>query len=147
MVLAKGITGFCNEDMLNTVEEIDAKAFRAACYEVALERGVTLVNIVECEYPFTYHKAIFDVDGERIQLLVNIYYGIGGFVKSSDPIQFCDIPSVLSTIGKHYKLLTEDELLTYPSSEELAKLDSEELKQLDYWKPRNQGEIIFNYWD
>ena len=147
MVLAKGITGFCNEGDLHTVEEIDAKAFRSICYDVALERGVTLVNIVECDYPFTYHKAIFDVDGERIQLLVNVYYGIGAFVTSDDPVRFCDIPAALSTLSTHYTLLTEDELLTYPSSEELAKLDSEELQQLTYWKPKNLGDIIFNHWD
>ncbi|WP_010287243.1 hypothetical protein [Kurthia massiliensis] len=147
MVLAKGITGFCSEDVLHTVEEIDAKAFRSACYDAALHPEVTLVNIIDCDYPFTYHKAIFNVNDERVIALLNNYYPIIGFVKDDDPLVFCDIPAQLQSLSEHYTLLDEDALMTYPTSEQLTQLDEYERHNIQHWAPRNLGEIIFNTWD
>jgi len=147
MVLAKGITGFCSEDALHTVEELDAKAFRAICYDAALHPDVTIVNFTDCDYPFTYHKAIFRVNDERIVALLNNFYPIVGFAKNDDPIEYCDIPPQLSTLSQHYTLLDEDTLLSYPSKEELAKLDECERESIRFWKPTSLGDIIFNTWD
>lgn len=147
MVLAKGITGFCKECDVTTIEENDYKEFRTACYDAALHPEVTLVNIVECDYPFTYHKALFDINDERVIVLLNSYYPLVGFAKDDDPLDFCDIPEQLTALSEYYTLLDEDTLLTYPTGKELQALDGEELAAIEHWKPRNLGEIIFNTWD
>lgn len=147
MVLAKGITGFCNECDVMTIGENDYKEFRTACYEAALHPEVTLVNIVECDYPFTYHKALFDINDERVIVLLNSYYPLVGFAKDDDPLDFCDIPEQLTVLSEHYTLLDEDTLMTYPTDKQLQALDGEELAAIEQWTPRNLGEIIFNTWE
>ena len=147
MILEKGITGFCDEKTLDDFGQVDYKLFRSICYDIALQADITLVNIVECDYPFTYHKAIFNVNGERILLLVNAYYPIAGFAKNDDPFMFCDIPSGFESLQNTYDVLDEDALLTYPTAKQLEGLDASEHEQLRFWKPRNLGEIIFNVWD
>jgi hypothetical protein len=147
MVLAKGITGYCSEDALHTLAEMDCKAFRSACYDAALHPEVTLVNITDCDYPFTYHKAIFRIQDERVIALLNNYYPIIGFVKDDDPLAFCDIPEQLQSLASQYTLLDEDTLMTYPTEEQLAQLDEYERQNIQHWAPRNLGEIIFNTWD
>lgn len=147
MVLAKGITGYCSEEEVHTLDEMDGKAFRSACYDAALHPEVTLVNIFDCDYPFTYHKAIFRINEERVIALLNNYYPIIAFVKDDDPLDFCDIPEQLKSLENQYTLLDEDTLLTYPTKEQLALLDEYERKNIQYWAPRNLGEIIFNTWD
>lgn len=147
MVLSKGITGFCKECDVTKIEEMDVKSFRAACYEAALHPDVTLVNIVECDYPFTYHKALFNIHDERVIALLNSYYPVIGFANDDDPLDFCDVPAQLMTLNVQYTLLDEDTLMTYPTTNQLQLLDGEELAAIEQWTPRNLGEIIFNTWD
>ncbi|WP_235852060.1 hypothetical protein [Niallia nealsonii] len=62
-----------------------------------------------------------------------------------------DIPILFDEFSVYYQIFYTVNL-NIPTSQVLMKLNedelnSEELKQMVYWKPETMGQIIFNYWD
>jgi len=52
------------------------------------------------------------------------------------------------SVSNYYRVLNTDELNIPLSIESISNtLDKVEIEQIDYWRPKTIGEVIFNYWD
>ncbi|NGY89580.1 hypothetical protein F3K44_02630 [Bacillus megaterium] len=91
-------------------------------------------------------------------MLLNAYYPFLALASTVEfqHINFIDDPALSKDFMPLYKVLSKEEL-SEPSNirkskgklslENKNKLNSSELEQIFYWKPKTVGEVIFNFWD
>lgn len=149
--LPRHITGF--SDGSAPPSEIDPKTFKAACRLVAaMERGS--VESFDLDLlSRSYYAATVRTDTDHATVLCNSIYPYVAFVPPNAfgfrDLEFVEPVSMGSLFARMTSLQPLDAawLRGEPRKEVLADLASEELKQLIYWKSRQIGDVIFNYWD
>lgn len=95
------------------------------------------------------HKIRLEARGIRITLLLNAFHPLVGFAEAEEhePI-FTDIPeSFLRAAQRTFTFLDKAVLTAPPDEAALSRLAPAEIEQLNYWRPRRLGDIIFNHWD
>jgi hypothetical protein len=152
MLLREGITGF------NSVSSFNFEDFKKLCYAISAYNNARLISFESHHTAKNFYEAKLDLCDEKVHLLINQIYPFIALASSVEyfNIQFTDhvISSDLAAYGGDFRLLSKYEL-----NEEI-KLDARtltvknenslnpaELKQLNFWKPKTVGEVIYNFWD
>lgn len=147
MLLPHGITGFDTDQSI--LLNMDSKQFRALCYNVSLQKNVTLLTICEASYPSNYLCAKFAVNEQPVQILLNAYYPYvtSTIIAEEGHLVFCELPKELQGFEQHYQLVSKQELNALINPYSIEQLSDIERAQINNWSPRNIGEVIFNTWD
>lgn len=160
-MLRKGITGFYDDNLKIDHKHINYDLFKKQCYELArkLRGEILFIDDVEFYVQRSFYIArIGEIrtlnEIESFDILINMYYPIIGFSKIRETeklnIDFIDIPNVNEFLYDDYLALSKSQLedeFEYNNKELNDVLYEYEIKQINYWKPRTLGDVIFNYWD
>ena len=147
MILPRGITGFWS---VNTapLPFLDEKAFRRMCHALAQKNGGIVTEVDTDTASRNFYSAKLSRYDQSVFLLQNIHYpymayaqrdASGGFIWTSPP-EWLQLPE------DSVRFLSPAEL-NQDWRGLCGELSSEELEQVNYWKPQTVGEIIFNTWD
>jgi len=152
MKLPNGVTGFYHSKA-NKPPQVDGKQFKQVCFDIASRNGGKVIDFNPSQYPMNFYKARVEIFNNRFYILLNGHYPYLAFASAVElgNINFIDIPVLFEQFSPFYQVIGAVEL-NIPVSEILGKenenaLNSAELEQLAYWKPKTIGNIIFNYWD
>jgi hypothetical protein len=146
MVLRKGITGFCNSLPLKNSEINNILTY--------IEYPYIYSNIIEPQINNNYYVVNIQnkINGLKFKLLINgIYYVIAGVAMESKwmELEFINLPA--DFIGwfrnTEIMILNKEILETEAPEEEIKTLEKNEINQINYWKSKTYGEIIFNGYD
>lgn len=157
MILLNGITGLFDEKNQSSNLQ-DSKLFKQVCYHVVNKLDGKLIGLKEPHVTAPYYHATIRISEKVTHLLLNPYYNFLAFASSVNygEIVFLDDPLLNREFGDYYRVLSTAELnrslrvikkagkmvLEHPN-----ELNTFELQQIAYWKPKTVGEVIFNHWD
>lgn len=117
-----------------------------------------ILKIDEPNLATNFLKVKVDISNQELYVLLNAYYPFLALASTVEfqHINFIDHPALSKDFMPFYKVLSKEEL-SEPlnirkskgklSLENKNKLNSSELEQIFYWKPKTVGEVIFNFWD
>ncbi|MFP7736181.1 hypothetical protein ACLHDF_22800 [Priestia aryabhattai] len=157
MNLPNGITGFYSS-IENKPNEINENHFKDRCFNVVRKNGGRILEIDELNFTTNFLKVKVNIFNREIHVLLNAYYPFLALTSTVEfrYINFINDPVLSKNFMPFYKVLSKEEL-NEPldirkrkgklSLENKNKLNSSELEQLFYWKPKTVGEVIFNFWD
>ncbi|KGM45228.1 hypothetical protein P9D43_22580 [Neobacillus niacini] len=156
MKLPAGITGFYDLKN-NQPPNVDGKQFKQVCSTLVNRSGGKVLEFKEPQYPMNFYDIEVKAFNKHFHILLNEHYPYLAFasVVEFGKINFIDVPE-LKQFRSLYKVLSVRELneplVLNPNSKEGIlqnenDLNSAELEQVAYWKPKRIGEVIFNYWD
>lgn len=99
-----------------------------------------------------FHYGVFEKDGLNIQVLCHSIYPIIAFtrpiVDSNLRLEFLNNPELRDAFERQgFEVALPDELNRSTIEADLTKLNPAEIEQINYWKPKTIGEIIFNWFD
>ncbi|MCM3667250.1 hypothetical protein M3204_22900 [Mesobacillus subterraneus] len=147
--LPNGITGFHNSTN-NLPPKVDGRQFKSVCAAIVNRSGGKLLKFREPLYPLNFYEAEVKVNDNEFYILLNEHYPYIAFasVVEFGKIDFINASELLTQFSPFYKVLSLKELnepLNIKSDS--INLNSAELEQISYWKPKTIGEVIFNFWD
>ena len=154
MLLPKGTTGFWDaSDDLGRPPDVDVKLFLGACYATARSSGMR-VSAADGDLPpaRSFHVATLVSPDETLHVLCNACFPFVAFATGSSTMEqlaFVDA-SVLASAFRQagsFQVLAQELLNAAPTEEDLSELSAAEHDQIQYWKPKRLGDIIFNTWD
>jgi len=157
MHLPRGITGFYNPARDPLPPSVDARDFKAVCFDVARCANATVARFLSRDEKFqcSYHTAVISLKNEDkvFEVLCNAHYPFVACIDQSksqwSKIYFVEAPVVTTLFAETtvFKPLDVDYLRAYPTSEMLLGLSEAERQQIHHWGPEQVGDIIFNDWD
>jgi hypothetical protein len=157
MNLPNGVTGFYSS-INNKPNEIDENDFKNICFNLVRKNQGRILKIGEGNLASNFLKIKVDIFNQESYVLLNAYYPFLAFASTVEfqDINFIDDPVLSKDFMPFYKVLSKEEL-NEPldirksrgkvSLENKNNLNSSELEQLFYWKPKTVGEVMFNFWD
>jgi len=156
MKLPNGITGFYNSES-NKPPKVDGKQFKHVCATIVNRSGGQVLNFRIPQYPMNFYDAEVKVSNKHFHILLNEHYPYLAFssVVEFGNVNFIDVPE-LNQFSSLYRVLNVKELneplALKPDSKKRTlqnnnELNSAEMEQVAYWKPKRIAEVIFNYWD
>ncbi|WP_350301318.1 hypothetical protein [Peribacillus frigoritolerans] len=157
MKFPKGVTGFYNVKH-NKPPTIDRKQFKQQCFSIIKRNNGKVLAFIEPQFPTNFLNVEVKVFNKHLHILLNEHYPFLAFASFVDfeNIKFIDEPELLKQFSPFYRVLSMEELnkpLYIKEStgkiilENDNELNSAELEQIAYWKPKSSGEVIFNFWD
>jgi hypothetical protein len=152
MKLPRGITGFrAHQDP--PLPQSDFSRFKSDCYEIARSVGPLVSDVALPQATTNYGYAILAFDDQRIAVLLNAHYPFIAFAQRFDPgqqpfafVNHAALAPAFMALGV-YTVLFLEELEVPVSAEACQDLSPAEQRQVDYWRPRCLGQVIFNSWD
>lgn len=121
------------------------------CFDFVSRKGGKVISVSPPLYPANFYCAQVEISRELIYILLNEHYPYLTFVSSVEfeDIKFIDVPALHALFDAFYQVTGTVELNASVDQSLLMKmeLNSAEVEQIAYWKPRTIGQIIFNYWD
>ncbi|WP_289136371.1 hypothetical protein [uncultured Brevibacillus sp.] len=142
MLLRKGVTGIFPQAE-TILEPLESLHFKRMCHSV-------FKNVISFDIEISnknFYVARLDSD---LYALLNAYYPLLAFANAVAPftITFVDNTGSAEAFSNYYRVLNTDELNIPLSMNSISNtLDKVEIEQIDYWRPKTIGEVIFNYWD
>ena len=100
-----------------------------------------------------FAMSILELPTHAIAIVLNASFPMMAFaeppVAGQMRLRFVDSPEVTAAYeaAKSYEILAVAELELPLTPEMLRSLAAAERKQIDHWRPRTFGEVVFNYWD
>ncbi|MGG3792183.1 hypothetical protein ABEV41_13520 [Geobacillus thermodenitrificans] len=149
MKLPNGITGFYHANVDPPPPQVDGKPFKQLCFDVAIRSGGKIIDFKRPQYPANFYYAQVQMVDDPLYILLNAHYpylAVASTVECGN-IQFIDHPVIDEQFSPFYQVLQSAELNAPIHPNLISGLNSAELEQISYWKPKTIGEIIFNYWD
>jgi hypothetical protein len=155
--LPKGVTGFYNAKH-NKPPTIDGNQFKQQCFSIIKRNNGKVLEFIELQFATNFLYVEVKVFNKHLHILLNEHYPFLAFASFVDfeNIKFIDEPELLKQFSPFYKVLSIEELnepLYIKEStgkiilENDNELNSAELEQIAYWKPKSVGEVIYNFWD
>lgn len=148
-ILPRGVTGFDDQRVPPKPHDL-LKELKALGHEVARQtRGRILGGAAGGLVGDNFHRLHLEGRDFRVVVLLNAFHPLVGFAKTdaSEPI-FTDIPDgFLSRDQGLFTFIGKAILSSPPDRASLSALAEAEIRQMDYWRPRRLGDIIFNHWD
>ncbi|MFD0619152.1 hypothetical protein ACFQZR_16930 [Paenibacillus sp. GCM10027629] len=146
--LPRGITGFsCTP---NSLILQDGKSFISLLYSIL--RGTLECEDTNLQGKNYYYFSIKSTDQEY-HVLLNAFFPIVAISCELNYNKFIfrsseEIMNQFKLLSEcNYLLLGKEELESDLANSDYLDLDKAELKQIEYWKPKNLSEIVFNNWD
>ncbi len=157
MKLPKGVTGFYNAKY-NKPPTIDGKQFKQQCFSIIKRNNGKVLEFIEPQFATNFLNLEVKVFNNHLHILLNEHYPFLAFASFVDfeNINFIDEPELLKQFSPFYKVLGMEELneplyIKEDTGKIILKNDNElnsaELEQIAYWKPKSVGEVIYNFWD
>jgi hypothetical protein len=155
--LPNGVTGFYDSKH-NQPPKIDGKQFKQLCFTVITGNGGKIMTFKEPQITANFFDAEVKVSNKHMHILLNAHYpflAFASFVNFGN-IEFIDAPQLYRDFSPYYKVLSVYEINKPLVIKEVNgtivlendnELNSAELKQLAYWKPKRIGDVVFNFWD
>ena len=157
MYLLSGVTGFSDETG-NPAPPVDGKQFKKICFALVTDNGGEVLSFEEPKVATNFYKVnvkIFDV---HFYILLSSSYPFIAFASSVEygSIRFVDNQHLARMFISFYSVLTSVELNETVLFKKVRgkvilsndnSLSDAELLELFYWKPREIGDVIFNFWD
>ncbi|WP_078410765.1 hypothetical protein [Priestia abyssalis] len=158
LLLRNGVTGFSNSEK-DTPPSVDGQRFEQLCRKVAKLIGGKVSSFRKpfAHYPSNFYEA--KLGNKNIYILLNGHYpfvAFASFIQYTE-IKFIDEPQLYKAFNSfNYRVLTTNELnkpirLVEKDGmlvvENQNNLNEGEMLQMEDWKPKTYGEIIFNFWD
>lgn len=151
-ILPKGITGFGDRHWMPEPHDL-FKELKALSHDVARRaRGHVAASKPSDLAGTNFHILHLEARELRIAILVNAFFPLVGFAETmtqegGEPT-FVDVPDdfLASNCGP-FTFIGKAILISFPGEESLAHLAPAEIGQVQYWRPRRLGDIIFNHWD
>ena len=117
-----------------------------------------MLEFIEPQFATNFLNVEVKVFDKHLHILLNEHYPFLAFASFVDfeNIKYIDEPELLKQFSPFYKVLSIEELnepLYIKEStgkinlENDNELNSAELEQIAYWKPKSVGETIYNFWD
>jgi len=150
--LPSGITGFVS-DISQKKNAVSFAEFKTDMAKLGQKLNVKIIAcnpIITCENYFSCQIAY---KGKTISILCNTVYPVIGFCATDNPNKtprkFVYIEEMEHhLIGLRSYAIAPVEFLHSPvESHVIEDLSVQELSQINYWRPKEISEIIFNYWD
>ena len=149
LILKSGISGFYLPDTI--IPLTDEQEFVEICYSMANDNQCSVKKHHFVDIETNYFAVEIEVNDKTIVVLLNKHYPFVAFSKMKDGFisNFIDSPAFKRNLCEFYHVLSIEELMTPITLKTLqnSELNSAELNQIEYWKPNNIGEILFNHWD
>lgn len=155
MILPYGIAGgYYYADKEPERPSVDKQDFLKVCEEISEKIGVEMKEHTQVWGNF--YAAKFDFE-KPVFVLINKFHPYVAFADYDDfgqfgsgfPINFTDHPVLAEMLEDRYMILTQEEL-----DESFRLLDQPHLRdiqsvreQVDFYKPKKVGDVIFNCWD
>ncbi len=109
-------------------------------------------NVLESSTAVPIGRSFFgfliEIRGGRLHVLLNGTHSYVAFARSLDqPLTFVDHADLHAALSSHgtYRVLTRRELDRPLAKSMTKKLAEAEIEQLEYWKPKTLGQLIFNW--
>lgn len=146
-ILPKGVSGVVVET--RQVGESFSR-FKSACYEAARRIEGRARGFVSAGITPNFHQATITVKEEQMLVVCNADFGFLAIARVSDDATLRFLDDEL--LAKYFKLqgytvLDNTVLLNELNQENCSNLTAEEKEQLDYWRCKTVGEVIFNWFD
>lgn len=148
MQLKIGTTGFFSAKTDDS-PYLEEKYFKARCYAFIHEYGGQLIEFLAPTLATNFFQVQLMLNNEIYYILLNEqvpYMAFASSVKEFQ-IQFIELPELATYFSSDYIILQPTQLEEFPFPSLLSELDRLERYQINFWKPKRLGEIIFNYWD
>lgn len=150
--LPPGITGFVS-DISQKKYAVSFAEFKTDMTKLSQKLNVKIIacnSIITCE---NYFSCQLVYNGKTLSVLCNTVYPVIGFCVADNPNI---IPRVFLSIGemedyliglRNYAIAPPEFLNAPVTSHTIEDLSVQELSQINYWRPKEISEIVFNYWD
>ena len=149
--IRSGLTGFTSQTPFAVAQ------FARACHELSRDLWGEVVSVAEPRETPSFYQARFQSRSEDLSLVCHSTYPWFAFAEPIDEVPggvscalvFMDPPPDCRSLFEDSELrcLTKAELATPMARCDLSALLEEEIKQVEYWKPKTLGELVFNWWD
>lgn len=160
MELPRGITGFIHrrEQALFT-QRTDLDLFLQYSYTVAVlcSGQITAINLrpTLCT---NYGGLVMKMADASVAITINHIYPFIAFSSFSQAssasfldgyLDFVDCEPLAERYGSfnRYQVLSAAQAKATPGRRMYKELSDREVKEINYWQPREVGQIIFNWWD
>lgn len=145
-ILKNGISGFNrnSNEMMNPNE----KQFQAFCYAFAMEVDGIVVSFDTNLTGKNFYSCHIIINEEDFYLLINSIYPMIAFARKVDyfDIEFIHNEKYKQFFQNSYRVLNISEL-NEKLIDKKHRLNKDELEQINYYKSKTVGEVIFNHWD
>ena len=150
--LPPGITGYVS-DISQKKNAVSFSEFKADMMKLGQKLHFEIIAchaIITCE---NYFSCQIIVEGQTISILCNTVYPLIGFCEAENPNtmprKFVSIEELKNYfIGLRNYTVVPPEFLHSPVVSSLIEdLSLQELSHINRWRPKEMGEIVFNYWD
>lgn len=151
-ILKDGITGFFAIGQAPP-ETVSKKQILADCHLVARTFGWSVGTTNWATMSRNFHAVELCAGSKSIWVLFNQHHPLCAFSRLSaiEPGQhkFLDQEALFETFGEltSFRPLAISDLQRRVTAEDLKALNRAELEQVNYWKPSQIGDVIFNNWD
>jgi hypothetical protein len=150
-ILPRGVTGFGDKYWMPKAHAFFSE-LKTLSHDVARRTHGRIVSKSSDLFGANFHTLHMEGRGYHLSILLNAFFPLVGFAEvlreeGEEPI-FTEIPSDFSTLTPSaFTFIGKSILISPPDESSLAQLSSAEIEQVQYWRPRRLGDIIFNYWD
>ena len=95
-----------------------------------------------------YFRIDIEVDKKVVSILLHQYFPYASIVlyENELQLQFIEYDNLFTELSPYYTVL-EAGFLNEQFNPNAHDLSEDELKNVKYWRPNNNGEVIFNCWD
>jgi len=153
MILRKGITGFYDTKDFGNIRSTKNDEIKTILKKIL--HPYIPSNVIEPQSDNNYFSVNIQnkTNGLNFKLLINeIYCMIAGVTSESKwmKLEFIDLPNDFIeqiNFDNGFMILNKKLLETEVPKEEIKILDKAEMDQINYWKSKTYGEIIFNGYD
>lgn len=146
MRLPMNITGLANSVI--EMNEMDGGLFKKLGYEIARKINGKIIGFISPSYPLNYFRMDIEVDKKVVSILLHQYFPYAAIVLYDNELQlqFIECDNLFTELSPYYTVLEAAFLneLFNPNAHDLSE---DELKNVKHWRPKTNGEVIFNCWD
>ncbi len=151
MILKKNVTGFF--DQSDTPTKVDLEEIKSIVYALEFTKIYKIKEFKEPEQNRNYFKITLLnlTTNDNVCILINGQYPYYcGVICGRNWMNntFIELPSTLrNCLDTKFDFFTPADLNAVVNTIDLKELSNAELKQIQYWKSKTFGEIIFNGYD
>jgi len=146
MRLPMNITGISNREI--KMEQMDGRLFQRLSYEIARKVKGKVIGWYPPGYPLNYFRVDMEKGKNIVSILLHEYYPYVATAAYKNELQigFLDLEDIFEVLRPYYIVL-ETSFLNEPFDPNAHDLTQIEIVNAKYWRPKTNGEVIFNCWD
>ena len=146
MRLPMHITGITEREI--NLEQMDGQFFQRLGYEITRNVKGNVICWHPPQYPLNYFRIDIELGEKIVSILLHEFFPYAAIAsyKNALQIEFTDHVEITNGLKPYYKVL-ETKFLNESFNANLHDLSKIERLNVKHWRPRTNGEVIFNCWD